>query len=191
VPTLRADTSLMIAMERRLANAYAQIRSYEAGAASLVEQESETTPVLDVLEAAQASSTAQEPVFADLLGVQGINDIEGPYPQFGIHRAFRWQVEPSSAFTFSLPTHDAATFELDFSNVEPDQYLRVLMDGMPIGEACPPEHGWDHVWHISFPVEAGPGEYTFTVEAGAHGVIDSDANPRYIAIHGVSVRLEG
>lgn len=191
-PTPHTDTSLLIAMERRLASAYAQLRTYEAaGASGTALAEDEKTPVLAVLEAAQASGAAQGPAFAELLRVRGLNDIEGPYPQSGIHRPFRWQVEGSSAFTFAFPAHGAAIFELDFSNVEPDQHLRVLMDGMPIGETSPPEYGWDHVWNISFPVEVVTGEHTFTLETRAHGTIDSDPSPRYIAIHGVSVRLVG
>lgn len=190
----RADTGLLIAMERRLAKAYARLRTYEStGGQALDAQES--TPILEVLDAAQVSTVAQihaqSPAFAELTQVRGLNDIEGPYPEFGIRRAFRWQVEPVAAFTFTFPEHGGAMFEMDFSNVEPDQHLRILMDGMMIGEVSPPEHGWEHVWHMSYPVEVTAGEHHFVVEASASGAIDSDPNPRYIAIHGVSARLGG
>lgn len=190
----RADTGLLIAMERRLAKAYARLRTYEStGGQALDAQES--TPILEVLDAAQVSTVAQNhaqsPAFAELTQVRGLNDIEGPYPEFGIRRAFRWQVEPVAAFTFTFPEHGGAMFEMDFSNVEPDQHLRILMDGMMIGEVSPPEHGWEHVWHMSYPVEVTAGEHHFVVEASASGAIDSDPNPRYIAIHGVSARLGG
>lgn len=188
----QADTSLLIAMERRLASAYARLRTYEAAAAGAHGlQAQESTPIFAVLEAAQASGVQQGPAFAELVSVRGLNEIEGPYPEFGIHRAFRWQVQPASAFSFTFPAHGKAIFEIDFSNVEPEQKVRILMDGMPIGDACLPEYGWDHVWHMSLPVEVTPGEHSFTVEVQAHGTIDSDPSPRYIAIHGVSARLDG
>jgi hypothetical protein len=55
----------------------------------------------------------------------------------------------------------------------------------------PPESGWEHVWHLSFPTHLAAGKHTFVVEADASGTIDGDAMPRFIAIHGVSVRTGG
>jgi glycosyltransferase involved in cell wall biosynthesis len=187
----RIDDSLLIAMERRLASAYAQLRNYERGSAEAAGSVSHSTPILEVLDAAQASAAAQplSQRFATLANVSGLNDIEGPYPEFGILKAFRWQVAPSSCYTFLFEEAGPAVFEMDFSNVESVQRLRFLMDGEEIGQAQPPEYGWDHVWHVSLPVHVGKGQCEFVVEAAACGTIDSDHNPRYIAIHGVSVRL--
>ncbi|NBW74170.1 MAG: glycosyltransferase [Sphingomonadaceae bacterium] len=186
----RIDDSLLIAMERRLANAYAQLRSYERATSEGIAA-AQPTPILEVLGAAQAAVDAQPSAdrFAPLLKVHGLNGIEGPYPEFGISKAFRWQVEPASSFVFQFQESGPVVFELDFSNVEPDQKLRVLLDGEKIGEVVPPEYGWDHVWHISLPASVDEGERHFVVEATASGTIDSDHNPRYIAIHGISVRL--
>jgi glycosyltransferase involved in cell wall biosynthesis len=192
--SLRTDTSLLVAMERRLASAYARLRSYEEGSLpGRSMSEAGTTPILDVLEAAQAAAGAQSAVetFAALTQTRGLNDLEGPYLEYGIERAFRWQVEPTSHFSFNSMSDGPAIFELDFSNVEPDQKLRVMMNGTQIGEAQPPEYGWDHVWHVAFPTNVTAGENEFVVEASVSGTIESDSSPRYIAIHGVSVRLAG
>lgn len=188
----QSDDSLLIAMERRLASAYAELRNYErAAAADGTDATAQPTPILEVLNAAQVSVTAQPSAerFAALAEVRGLNEVEGPYPEFGIGKAFRWQVAPSSGYTFLFEEEGTAVFEMDFSNVEPGQRLRILMDGQEIGQAQPPEYGWDHVWHVSFPIHVSEGECEFAVEASACGTIDSDHNPRYIAIHGVSVRL--
>jgi hypothetical protein len=187
----RIDDSLLIAMERRLASAYAQLRNYERGSVDTAGSVQQPTPILEVLDAAQASEAARPPSqrFAALVKDLGLNEVEGPYPEFGIGKAFRWQVAPSSSYTFCFEEEGPAVFEIDFSNVEPAQKLRFLMDGEEIGQAQPPEYGWDHVWHVSLPVHVGKGQCEFVVEAAACGTIDSDHNPRYIAIHGVSVRL--
>jgi glycosyltransferase involved in cell wall biosynthesis len=191
-PEPRVDPSLVIAMERRLASAYAQLRTYERGTMSgTPTEDQQSTQILDMLDAAQVSASTNRHGFAVLNQVQGLGDIEGPYPQYGINRAFRWQVEPASLFTFTFENEGPAIFELDFSNVEPEQKLRVLVDGILIGEAMPPESGWEYVWHVSFPTHLAAGKHTFVVEAAASGTIDGDAMPRFIAIHGVSVRTGG
>lgn len=183
-----ADTGLLIAMERRLANAYAKLRTYEQAEGGEVRQEAQSTPVLDILDVAQVPQ-APEDQFATLVRTYGLTGIEGPYPDQGITRSFRWQVEPSSRYTFAVPMEGPAIFELDFSNVEADQHIRVLVEDRLLGEVTPAEYGWNHVWHIALPTDLAAGEHRFTVEASASGTIDSDRFARHIAIHGVSLRL--
>ncbi|WP_068076504.1 glycosyltransferase family 4 protein [Novosphingobium lentum] len=183
-------TSLMIAIERRLAVAYARLRSHDEsdirsgreGSASV----HASGPGRDMSGAIDemAATLVDSPL--TLIRTEGLSELEGPYPESGISRLFRWQVEPVSRLVFASDHEGEAVLEIDFGNLEPEQGLRITVGDEVIDEIRLPEAGWDHEWHLVLPVSVSPGLVEVKVEAARGG---SDNQSRYVAVYGVSLRL--
>jgi hypothetical protein len=166
-------------MERRLAAAYERLRAQDDNRAAIAAPASEQFD-------SGTFGLPDEPV--PLLETRGLNDIEGPYPQFGIGRVFRWQVAKRSTYVFETAGEGSGLFEFEFSNLEHGQVIQVFAGDELLGEAQPPESGWDHEWHIAFPLSFARGQTEVTIEAPLGGTISADSNPRHIALFGVSLK---
>lgn len=187
------DNSLMIALERRLAAAYAQLRSQENA-----ERYAEPVSIAQAPSFAEASvamaggGSHGTQAFGPMppVSTRGLNDIEGPYRDAGVKHRFRWQVERVSKFSFDVPESAQAIFEFDFCNVEPGQTLTVRRGGEVIGSVSPPEAGWENEWHVALPIKVDEGPVEIAIEAQQHAVFEGDNTPRYIALLGVSLRAD-
>ena len=171
----------MIVIERRLAEAYARLRN--PGAVGVERPPADEQAPLDLGGVGQAGYNPIE-----LLEMDGLAGVEGPYPQLQITRSFRWQVAPRSWFTFESPNPTDAWLEIEFGNVEEQQTVRVYMGEGLVNIVRPPETGWPHLWRVALPVTVNAGLVRVGVEAERSTRIEADQRSLHIAIYKVRLR---
>lgn len=71
-----------------------------------------------------------------------MGDEEGPYPDYGLGR-FRWAYGPVSEFLVHSPSAGKCSLVLRYRNVQPDQKMRVVVNGQQTLELCLPVTGID------------------------------------------------
>lgn len=169
----------LVAIERRLASAYAQLR--HTGSASGLPPDKSASLVPYACKLDDYTSI-------ELVEVDGLFSLEGPYPQLQIPRFFRWQVVPRSRFTFNNPYPTDAWLEIEFGNVEEQQEVGVYLGNNLVKRVRPPETGWENVWRIALPVSLDAGLIHVGVEAARSSQSEADPRSLHVAIYRLRLR---
>jgi len=117
--------------------------------------------------------------------VTGLGELEGPFPEINIQRAFRWQISPRSVIRLGCRTGGEAQLRIELGVVAENVQIEIFLNGQSLGHAMLAPPGWDYVHVLSMVVTAAQGINAVEIKASSPTV--TAERSLYIAIYKVEL----